>query len=88
MACVPSTATPTNSMKAHSRGSRARPIRPRAATATVTSTKTGSVASSLPATRSVSTKGAQLVVPRRISARLSQRVVTPADSMNSVKGGA
>ena len=87
-ACVPSRATPTSSMNAHTRGRRARPTRPRAATPTVKSTKTGSVARALPATRSVSTNGAQLVVPRRISGRLSHRVVTRADSMNSVNGGA
>ena len=53
----------------------------------VASTKTGSPTSKAPAVRSVSTKGAQLVVPRRTSIGLSQAVVTAADSMNSVNGG-
>ena len=49
--------------------------------------KTGSETSRNPAVRSVSTNGAQLVVPRSTSARLSQCEVTKADSMNSVNGG-
>ncbi len=61
---------------------------PSAATAAVSSTNVGELTSRNPASRSVSTNGVQLVVPRRISMRLSQRVVTKLDSMKSVNGGA
>ena len=63
------------------------PASPSAATAVVARMNTGSATSRNPAVRSASTKGAQLVVPRRISAGLSQWVVTKADSMNSGNGG-
>ena len=66
----------------------ANPATPSAATAPVIRMNVGSVASWKPAVRSVSTNGVQLVVPRRISVGLSQRVVTHAFSMKSVNGGA
>ena len=87
--CAPaSNAKPMANMATNSRGSRRSPTSPTAAMAQVASTNVGSVTSRWPAVRSASTNGAQEVVPRRISTGLSHAVVTVADSMKSVNGGA
>ena len=78
-------ASPTSAMSSQPRRPgiepMARPTRPIAATAMVARIRTGSETSALPPTRSSDTNGAHDVAPRSASPRLSQRVVTPEDSM-------
>src|SRR5699024_12496888 len=82
------TAMPRSNIAVQTLGKRVSPARPTAATAQVARTNKGSLGSSEPAWRSVSAKHDQLVTPRSISGRFNQRVVTKADSLESVNAGA